>query len=362
MQQCDSLDLVGTLSVGKGEPGKPGPMGPPGPPGRDGRDGQDGTVTFDSLTPEQKAQLKGDKGDQGERGPEGAIGPIGPQGIQGDVGPQGATGAQGPQGNAGPKGDPGTGINIKDTVPNRGELDKLTQHAQVGDCYITADTKEVFVFTERRTWENLGSIQGAKGEQGEQGPMGPQGPPGTIDVNQFIKKPIDHIFDANLFKSFGYKRTNSHTDNLHQEFKRHDGVIMYNGHDSDIGKQIWTGNNEMWERNNSHGNWSDWIKVDFGSLFPKSEIRYEQVNNGGFIKIGQFGFEWRTNIKAASAATHRPAEVEFSKLKQVYTVQNSIYGHVTGSISCDALSTTRYRYWGSNDNIWFNTLAIGLAR
>ena len=72
--------------------GEPGPQGPQGPKG------EDGTVSFDNLTPEQKASLKGDKGDQG---------PIGPQGEKGD------TGAAGPQGDPGPKGDkgdPGVGV------------------------------------------------------------------------------------------------------------------------------------------------------------------------------------------------------------------------------------------------------------
>ena len=78
----------------KGDTGPEGPAGPkgdPGPEGPQGPAGQDGSVSFDSLTPEQKAELKGDPGDpgpQGERGPEGPQGPAG-QGV-----PAGGTAGQ----------------------------------------------------------------------------------------------------------------------------------------------------------------------------------------------------------------------------------------------------------------------------
>lgn len=51
--------------------------------GADGKDGVDGTVSFDNLTEEQKASLKGEKGDKGDTGEIGATGP------QGDTGPAG---------------------------------------------------------------------------------------------------------------------------------------------------------------------------------------------------------------------------------------------------------------------------------
>ena len=81
----------------KGDTGDTGPQGPagpkgdPGPEGPQGPAGQDGSVSFDSLTPEQKAELKGEPGDpgqQGERGPEGPQGPAG-QGV-----PAGGTAGQ----------------------------------------------------------------------------------------------------------------------------------------------------------------------------------------------------------------------------------------------------------------------------
>ena len=85
-------------------------------------------MTFDELTPEQKAGLKGDKGDPGARGekgekgsaftysdftPEqlaglkGPKGDTGPRGLKGDQGPQGKTGLQGAQGATGPQGPQG---------------------------------------------------------------------------------------------------------------------------------------------------------------------------------------------------------------------------------------------------------------
>ena len=102
-----------------GPAGTAGPKGDRGPQGPQGPKGQDGTVSFDELTPEQVAMLKGPKGDPGEQGIQGPEGPQGIQGPKGDAGPQGptgpkgATGEQGPQGPqgiqgpAGPKGDPG---------------------------------------------------------------------------------------------------------------------------------------------------------------------------------------------------------------------------------------------------------------
>lgn len=85
--------------------------GPAGPVGPQGEKGADGTMTFEDLTPEQKANLKGDKGDTGPQGPKGDKGDTGAAGPQGDPGPKGdkgdpgETGAQGPKGE---KGEPGT--------------------------------------------------------------------------------------------------------------------------------------------------------------------------------------------------------------------------------------------------------------
>lgn len=151
----------------QGTPGPAGPKGEPGPQGPKGDQGpkgQDGTVSFDQLTPEQVAMLKGPKGDPGEQGiqgpegpkgdkgdagekgpigPEGPQGPTGPQGIQGpkgdqgDIGPQGATGERGPQGlrgiqgpvgPRGEKGEPGltTSIEVNGQTYDVDEAGKIT--------------------------------------------------------------------------------------------------------------------------------------------------------------------------------------------------------------------------------------------
>lgn len=104
----------------QGEVGPAGPqgeVGPQGPVGPEGPKGADGTMTFEDLTPEQKASLKGDKGDKGDTGaagPQGEPGPKGDKGDPGETGPQGPkgdkgdTGAQGPQGLQGEPGTNGT--------------------------------------------------------------------------------------------------------------------------------------------------------------------------------------------------------------------------------------------------------------
>lgn len=101
----------------QGEVGPAGPQGetgPQGPVGPEGPKGADGTMTFEDLTPEQKASLKGDKGDKGDPGAAGPQGEPGPKGDKGDPGPQGPkgdtgeTGAQGPQGLQGEPGTNGT--------------------------------------------------------------------------------------------------------------------------------------------------------------------------------------------------------------------------------------------------------------
>lgn len=98
----------------QGLQGETGPIGPQGPVGPQGEKGADGTMTFEDLTPEQKASLKGDKGDKGDTGAAGPQGEPGPKGDKGDPGPQGPkgdtgeTGAQGPQGLQGEPGTNGT--------------------------------------------------------------------------------------------------------------------------------------------------------------------------------------------------------------------------------------------------------------
>ena len=104
----------------RGFTGYQGDMGKQGAKGYQGDKGADGTMSFEDLTPEQKATLKGDQGvqgAQGDRGADGVQGEMGYQGdrgekgYQGDAGVQGAkgdsTGIVGPQGTQGDKGDRG---------------------------------------------------------------------------------------------------------------------------------------------------------------------------------------------------------------------------------------------------------------
>ena len=115
-------------------------------------------LTFDDLTPEQKAELtgpsgaspyigengnwfvgeldtgvqaQGAQGPKGEQGPQGAQGPKGDQGLQGVQGPKGEQGPQGDTGATGPQGDTGACVyNLLDNsdfvhpINQRGETSK----------------------------------------------------------------------------------------------------------------------------------------------------------------------------------------------------------------------------------------------
>lgn len=74
------MENEASLYIVKGETGPVGPQG---------ERGADGTMTFEDLTPEQKASLKGDKGDKGDAGA------AGPQGLQGEPGTNGTTPVKG---------------------------------------------------------------------------------------------------------------------------------------------------------------------------------------------------------------------------------------------------------------------------
>ena len=73
----------------KGETGATGPQGPRGETGATGPQGpkgKDGEVTFESLTDEQKASLRGEPGAKGEKGEKGDPGAQGEKGEKGDPG------------------------------------------------------------------------------------------------------------------------------------------------------------------------------------------------------------------------------------------------------------------------------------
>ena len=164
----------------QGDIGPQGPQGVQGPIGPQGEKGADGTVSFDDLTDEQKASLKGQdgkpftydmfteeqlaalvgpQGPQGEVGPQGPEGPQGKQGIQGLTGPQGERGLtglqgpQGPEGKAGPQGEPGP-QGPQGIQGPQGEQGLQGEQGPAGE-------------------------QGPRGEQGLQGPQGPAGNDGA---------------------------------------------------------------------------------------------------------------------------------------------------------------------------------------
>ena len=70
----------------KGDTGERGPQGETGATGPQGPKGKDGEVTFESLTDEQKASLRGEPGAKGEKGEKGDPGVQGEKGEKGDPG------------------------------------------------------------------------------------------------------------------------------------------------------------------------------------------------------------------------------------------------------------------------------------
>ena len=90
----------------KGETGAIGPQGPRGETGATGPQGpkgKDGEVTFESLTDEQIASLRGEPGAKGEKGEKGEPGAKGEKGEKGDPGAQGEKGEKGDPGRDAPQ-------------------------------------------------------------------------------------------------------------------------------------------------------------------------------------------------------------------------------------------------------------------
>ena len=161
-------------------------VGPQGPKGEKGDKGADGTVTFESLTPEQKESLRGisitavsidtdgnltitfSDGDSEN------VGNItGPQGVQGPKGEKGDVGPQGPRGEKGEQGNDGTSLNVLGTKESEADL---PLSAEKNDAYLIDG--EMWVF-DGANWNNAGKIQGPQGPVGPQGPKGDPGPQGV---------------------------------------------------------------------------------------------------------------------------------------------------------------------------------------
>ena len=152
--------------------GSQGDMGIRGPQGAAGKIGQDGTVTFDELTDEQRASLKGEKGDTatialgtcttGEPGTEVVITNSGTPSAavfnfvipRGNVGPQG------------PKGDTGKGLTILGTYPTLQALTEAVTSAQQGDTYNvgTSTPYDIYMWdSAAASFVSQGKLQGANG-------------------------------------------------------------------------------------------------------------------------------------------------------------------------------------------------------
>ena len=171
----------------RGFTGYQGDMGQQGAKGYQGDKGADGTMSFEDLTPEQKATLKGDQGvqgaqgDKGDAGVQGVQGDIGEKGYQGDVGVQGDRGVDGVQGVQGDKGEKGHQGDAGVQGPKGDSTGIVGPQGQQG-------------------------VQGAKGDstgivgpQGTQGDRGPQGYGASSPVAEFPKAFFKRFaaFDAN---------------------------------------------------------------------------------------------------------------------------------------------------------------------
>lgn len=201
-----------------GPQGETGPQGPQGPQGIQGPIasgemeveehilkivGSEAKVSFDELTDDQKAELKGDtgpqgpqgdpgpqgpQGEQGPQGPQGEIGPEGPKGDTGDQGPQGPKGDQGEQGPEGPQGPAGADGTV--SFDNLTSEQKESLKGDPGPSGANGATFTPSVSPEGLlSWTNDGGLdnpdsvnimgpQGQQGQQGEQGAAGPQGETG----------------------------------------------------------------------------------------------------------------------------------------------------------------------------------------
>ena len=152
--------------------------------GDKGEKGQDGTVSFNDLTEEQRAGLKGEKGETG------------PQGEQGIQGPQGEQGIQGVQGVQGPA---GKDFSIYKTYSSVASMEEDIDNVPEGSFVMIAsnvedeDNSKLFVKGEIAFiyLTDMSGATGMKGEQGIQGPQGEQGPQGPqgIQGEQGIQGP-----------------------------------------------------------------------------------------------------------------------------------------------------------------------------
>ena len=244
----------------KGDKGDTGPQGPEGPKGADG------TVSFDELTPEQQASLKGPKGDKGDTGPEGPEGPQGPQGIQGIPGEQGPIGLQGPKGDTGEQGPIGPQGPKGDT----GDIGPQGLQGPKGD---KGDTGDIGPQGPKGDTGPIGpeGPQGPQGEIGPEGPQGPQGDPGTS--YKYIKEDSDiqfpyspEMIGSHALAMYGGYQGGESIDTLN--------VGIYNGKNTTVSKLILDGKLAYKVPiSSTTGEWTG-IKVDSSGVYVQTGTNY----------------------------------------------------------------------------------------
>ena len=173
----------------RGVPGFIGPVGPQGEQGIQGPKGEQGE--------------KGEQGVQGERGPQGEIGPQGPKGDKGEQGIQGPQGPKGEDGTItfeeltpeqkaslkGDKGDTGEGFSIYKTYASIAAMNADAANVPEGKFVIITSTVEeadnAKLFCKNATdfsfitdMSGATGIKGEKGDQGDQGEKGDKGDKG----------------------------------------------------------------------------------------------------------------------------------------------------------------------------------------
>ena len=161
--------------------GQKGPKGDKGDTGEKGEKGD--SLTFDKLTPAQKAELKGEPGkdgksayqvwlDKGNTGTESDFitslkGPRGEKGQKGDAGTPGAKGDRGLPGERGPQGNVGATGAKGDT----GEKGRDGREVQ----FQVSATSIQWKYKEEAIWRDLIALASLKGPQGAKGDAGTPG-------------------------------------------------------------------------------------------------------------------------------------------------------------------------------------------
>ena len=153
-------------------------VGPQGPKGEKGDKGADGTVTFESLTPEQKESLRGVSITTVSIDTDGNLTITFSDGDSKNVG-----NIIGPQGAQGPKGDKGVGI---EKITDYYALSSSNTDKAFGQVWLTTPptmtAEKKYLWHWQRTDYTDGSFysteKGVVGVYGEQGPKGDPGPQG----------------------------------------------------------------------------------------------------------------------------------------------------------------------------------------